>query len=244
MKRRRRKEVEMKWNVVVGTLYVGTMTGKGQEIVVVMERKKIGVLCVQETHWKGQKAREMGNGYKLYYTGEDCKRNWVAIVLTSRLKNGVLKMNRESDRLIGMKLAVDNVTVYVVSAYTPQVGTTDIEKDDFWNSLGSVMTMIPRSETVWLGADLNGHVKEGNHEEGVAEVIRRYGVGVRNNGDRIVDLATVNQLAIANTFFKKRTSRWSTCTSGGRNTQVDYILCWRIDLPKCCQRKRLQNSIS
>ena len=59
----------------------------------------------------------------------------------------------------------------------------------------------------------------------------RYGVGVRNNeGDRIVDFAAANQLAIANTFFKKRTSRRSTYTSGGRNTQVDYILCWGTDL--------------
>ena len=89
---------------------------------------------------------------------------------------------------------------------------------------------ILRSETVWLGADLNGDVGEGNH--GAVEVMGRYGVGVKNNEgeDRIVDFATVNQLAIANTFFKKRTSRWSTYTSRGQNTQVDYILCWRTDL--------------
>ena len=74
-------------------------------------------------------------------------------------------MDRESDRLIWMKLAVGNVTVNVISAYAPQVGTTDIEKDDFWNSLRSVMTKIPRSETVWLRADLNGHVGEGNYEQ-------------------------------------------------------------------------------
>ena len=100
-------------------------------------------------------------------------------------------MNRESDRLIWMKLAVDNMTVNVVSAYAPQVGATDIDKEDFWNSLGSVMTKISRSETVWLGSDLNGHVGERNH--GAAEVIGRCGVGVRNNeGDRIVDFATAN----------------------------------------------------
>ena len=80
-----------------------------------------------------------------------------------------------------------------------------------------------------MGADLNGHVGEGNH--GAAEVMGRYGVGVRNNeGDRIVDFATANQLAIANTFFKKRTSWRTTYTSGGRNTQVDCILCWRTNL--------------
>ena len=116
--KRRRKEAEMKWNVVVGTLNVGTMTGRGQKVVDVME-KKIDVLCVQKTRWKGQKAREMGNGYKLYYTGEDCKRNGVGIALSPGLKEGVLQVNRESDRLIWMKLAVGNVTVNVVSTYAP-----------------------------------------------------------------------------------------------------------------------------
>ena len=58
---------------MVGTLNVETMTDRRQKVVVVMERKKIGVLCVQETRWKGQKAREVWNGYKLYYTGEDAK---------------------------------------------------------------------------------------------------------------------------------------------------------------------------
>ena len=188
-----------------------------------IERKKNNVLYVQETRWKGQKAREMGNGYKLYYIGEDCKRNGVGIALSPGLKEGVLQVNQESDRLIWMKLAVGNVTVNVVSAYAPQVGTTDIEKDNFWNSLGSVMTMIPRSETVWLGADLNGHVGEGNH--GAGEVIGRYGVGVRNNeGDRIVDFATVNQLAIANAFFEKRTLRRLTYTSTEHASGLNYVL--------------------
>ena len=190
----------------------------------------------------------MGDGYKLYNTGEDCKRNGVGIALSPGLKEGVLQVNRESDRLIWMKLAVGNVTVNVVIVYAPQVSISDIEKKNFWNSLGSVMTMFPRSETVWLGADLNGHVGEGNH--GAAEVMGRYGVRVRNNeGDRIVDFSTANQLTIANTFFKERTSRRSTCTSGGRNTQVVTFcaggLTYKMSkTAKCCQRKRLQNSIS
>ena len=36
----------MNRNVVVGTLNVEKMTGKGQKVVDVMERKKIDALCV------------------------------------------------------------------------------------------------------------------------------------------------------------------------------------------------------
>ena len=48
----------------IATLNVGSMTGRGQEVVDFMERRKIKIMCVQETKWKGSKARELGNGFK------------------------------------------------------------------------------------------------------------------------------------------------------------------------------------
>ena len=43
--------------VRVGTLNVGTMTGRGRVLADLMEMRKAGVLCAQETRWKGNKAR-------------------------------------------------------------------------------------------------------------------------------------------------------------------------------------------
>jgi exonuclease III len=59
------------FSIRVGTLYVGTMTGKSREVVDMMDRRKLDVLFVQETKWKRSKARELGQGYKLYYTVYD-----------------------------------------------------------------------------------------------------------------------------------------------------------------------------
>ncbi|KAK3520862.1 hypothetical protein QTP70_034721, partial [Hemibagrus guttatus] len=55
----------------IGTLNVGTMTGKGRELTDMMERRKVDILCVQETRWKGSKARSIGAGFKLFYYGVD-----------------------------------------------------------------------------------------------------------------------------------------------------------------------------
>ena len=60
--------------VRVGTLNVGTMTGKGRELAGMagmMERRKVDILCVQETKWMGSKARSIGGGFKLFYHGVD-----------------------------------------------------------------------------------------------------------------------------------------------------------------------------
>ena len=39
-------------------------------------RRRVNILCVQETKWKGQKAKEVEvTGFKLWYTGETLGRN-------------------------------------------------------------------------------------------------------------------------------------------------------------------------
>jgi len=96
--------------VRTGTLNVGSMTGRGREVVDLMVRRKIQVLCVQETRWKGNSARELGDGYKLFYSGSDDKgRNLVGIVLDKDLKNNVLCVNRRNDRIISLKIQLEEI---------------------------------------------------------------------------------------------------------------------------------------
>ena len=42
-----------------------------------MERRNVDILCLQETKWKGSKARNIGGGCKLFYNGSDGRRNRV-----------------------------------------------------------------------------------------------------------------------------------------------------------------------
>ncbi|KAK3564765.1 hypothetical protein QTP86_025281 [Hemibagrus guttatus] len=58
--------------------------GKGRELADVMERRKVDILCVQETRWKGSKARSIGTGFKLFYYGVDSKRNGVGCELEEK----------------------------------------------------------------------------------------------------------------------------------------------------------------
>ena len=51
-----------KMEVNVGTLNVGTMTGKGRDSADMMVKRKVDIQCVQETRWKGSKARNIGDG--------------------------------------------------------------------------------------------------------------------------------------------------------------------------------------
>ncbi|KAK3548381.1 hypothetical protein QTP70_012138 [Hemibagrus guttatus] len=54
--------------------HVKRQAGKGRELADIMERRKVDILCVQGTRWKGSKARSIGAGFKLFYYGVDSKR--------------------------------------------------------------------------------------------------------------------------------------------------------------------------
>jgi exonuclease III len=56
-----------------------------------MIRRCVNILCVQETKWKGQKAKEVEDtGFKVWYTGTTSNKNGVGIVLDKSLKDGVM----------------------------------------------------------------------------------------------------------------------------------------------------------
>ena len=113
-------------------------------------------------------------------------------------------------------MELDGVMLNVISAYAPQMGCIREEKETFWLDLDETVEKIPRNERIVVGADLNGHVGEGNN--GDEECTGRHGLGKRNNeGQAVVDFAKRRELAITNTYFVKKPSHRVTYNSGGRN---------------------------
>ncbi|XP_068233397.1 uncharacterized protein [Palaemon carinicauda] len=166
----------------VATLNVGSMTEKGRELFDLMERRKIGVLRVQETWWKGNNARELGEGCKLYHSKANLEeRNGVRMILSKELMENLIGVNRKNDRIKSLKLRLVATIINVVSASAPQTGCTQEEKDIFWEEVDQELGIIPAKEKVIIGGDLNGHLgisREGIESEwrlGCGKVILRIG---------------------------------------------------------------------
>ncbi|KAK2918570.1 hypothetical protein Q8A73_002941 [Channa argus] len=115
---------------------------KVRELFEMMQRRKVDILCVQDTRWKGSKARSLGAGFKLFHHGSDRKRNGVGVILKEEF---VLEVKRVSDRLMMFN---------VVSGYGPQVGCELEEKEKFWSELDEVMQSFPRV-TLTCSSDAN-----------------------------------------------------------------------------------------
>ena len=138
------------------------MTGEARELVDMMQRRKVDILCVQEIRWKISKSRSLGAGFKLVYHDVHGKRNGVTVKLKEEFVSTILEVKRVSDRVMSLKTEIEGVMVSVVSGDAPQVGCELEEKEKFWNEVDGVMQSIPREERVVIGADFNGHVGESN----------------------------------------------------------------------------------
>jgi exonuclease III len=143
----------------LGSWNVGSLTGKLREIVDTATRRRVNILCVQETKWTGQKAKEVEDtGFQLWYTGKERNKNGVGINVDKSLKNGVVDVRRQGDRIILVKLVVGDKVLNVISAYAPQVGLSEAAKREFWEDLDGMVRGVSSSEKLFIGGDFHGHV--------------------------------------------------------------------------------------
>ncbi|XP_043710423.1 uncharacterized protein LOC122659376 [Telopea speciosissima] len=210
---------------------IGSLTGKSLELIDVMRRRRINVACIQKTRWKGHKAKALDD-FKLWYLGDESGRGGVGIVVDKDLKNEVVDIKRFGDRILSIKLVLDNEVINIVSAYAPQAGLDESFKLQFWEHMDGLVQGFGQGEKIVIGGDLNGLV--GRDRRGYEEIHEGYGVGERNEeGISVLDFAIAFDLCIANTFFKKRDEHLITYKSGQHASQIDFFLTKRSDRLLC-----------
>ncbi|KAL6495684.1 hypothetical protein OROGR_030247 [Orobanche gracilis] len=209
---------------------------RAAEVGEVMRRRRIHIMCLQETKWVGEKARVLAPwDYKLWYSGKDRSRNGVGIVIDKEMIDDVVEVSRKSDRIMSIKLVIGDEFLTIISAYAPQVGLDASIKQEFWEDLEEVVERIPMGEKLIIGGDLNGHV--GVSRDGFESVHGGFGFGDKNEaGNGILDFALAYDLGIMNTWFEKRDSHLVTYRNGGNASQIDFFLVrnvWRKSFNNC-----------
>ncbi|CAK1589283.1 unnamed protein product [Parnassius mnemosyne] len=151
-------------------------------------------------------------------------RNGVAIVLDENLKQRIIDVDRRNDRLMAVKLAMDNQPpLNIISAYAPQTGCGESEKEAFWDEFDDLLISMAPEELKYIGGDLNGHVGASNTT--YKDIQGKFGYGTLNkDGEQILEFCARHHLAVVNTFFNKKSEHLVTYKSGNKQSQIDYIL--------------------
>lgn len=217
-------------NMRIATWNIGSLTGRSQELANTLHRRNINICCVQELKWKGSKSRDIGRNYQLLYNGTSTTRNGIGIILDATLKQRIIRVERISDRIMYVKLALDNQPVLnIISVYAPQTGCDKNEKDLFWEGLEDLLQTIPLEERKLVAGDLNGHVGQRAPKDSVIHGDLGYGIS-NSQGFDIINVATRFNLPIVNTYFRKKDEHLITYKSGSSASQIDFFLCDRAIL--------------
>ena len=110
----------------IGSVNVSTMRKEG-EVVDMAARRHLDFCCLQETGWKGEGARKLGE-YKFFWMG--CSRgiHGVGLLVAERWIEKVLEVRRVSERLMVVRVIVGRTVLNLISAYAPQAGRPLPEK--------------------------------------------------------------------------------------------------------------------
>ncbi|XP_074377291.1 uncharacterized protein LOC141718810 [Apium graveolens] len=90
----------------------GSPTRKFLELVDMLNKRKVDVVYIQETKWKGGSTKK-ANGFKLWYSGVGNTRNDAGIMISSLLKENVVEVNRVGDRIMKLKFVVNEEVVNI-----------------------------------------------------------------------------------------------------------------------------------
>ena len=106
------------------TLNVNTMRGRVCEVVETLSHRKVDVCCIQEIRYHGGNCRTIkgkDTRYKLYWFGNDKGTACVGVLVVEEWIENVFEEQRVSDRIILVKLVVDQCVVTCLSVYAPQI---------------------------------------------------------------------------------------------------------------------------
>ena len=149
---------------------------------------------------------EGGRGYRFQANmvhGDHCEQKWSGHLDQHKsLKDGVVDVKRQGDRIILVKLVVGDLILNVISAYVPQVAHNEGTKLEFWGGLEDLVRSVPIGERLFIGGDLNGHV--GTSNTGFEGMHGGFGYGCRNQeGEDVLSFALAYNMIVANTLFRE-----------------------------------------
>ncbi|ESN91067.1 hypothetical protein HELRODRAFT_182318 [Helobdella robusta] len=136
-----------------GTWNVGTLTGRGLEVVEELQRRIVDVAALQEIRWKGEGTRFVGakgGRYKLWWKGDD-GTGGVGVMVREELVEKVLEVRRRSNGVIVLVIVFGKVIVRVISGYAPQQSRKEEEKDRFYDDVSDEIGQAGDSWKLYKG---------------------------------------------------------------------------------------------
>ncbi|KAI5639977.1 reverse transcriptase (RNA-dependent DNA polymerase) domain-containing protein [Phthorimaea operculella] len=209
----------------------GGMEDKIDEVCQMMDKRRIDVLCVNETKRKGCDTTKHGP-YVAYWSGvpstdRGCKG--VGVILSERMAECVTEFECVSPRLLWIRLKVGITRIFVLGVYAPtdlgSGGSTKAkrENEEFWDSVRDVLKNCKTNERIIMLGDFNGWV--GLKRDGYDRVLGLFGdERVNDNGKSVLEICLQWDLFVSNTMFQHKKIHTYTRAEGASRTMIDFVI--------------------
>ena len=208
---------------------------------------KIKVMMVQETRIKGEGVYKIksSNGAKLHLFNSGHKSSSYGGTGFVVDENSKVTFKPVSERISVLTAKLNNIKHVFISVYAPTNETTIKDSNDtrtFYENLSDIINTIGKNDNLVIGGDFNAKTKMPNRDPTLYKIIGKYAKSTINeNGEKLIELCSIHNLRITNTFFKHKPIHLTTWQSPAAykniidsktrkprmnpyRNQIDYIL--------------------
>lgn len=183
---------------------------------------KYDIIGLSEIRRLGNEISEYDH-FILCHTGQTPGKYGVGFFINKHLKNNIESYVGISERVALLNIRISNKPLTIIQVYAPTEAAQEEEVDTFYEDIYEAISMA--YEDYILMGDFNSKIGKPQMDEHL--VTRQYGYGERNaRGQRLIDFALENKLAIINTFYKKKPkNRWTWRSPNGQHrNEIDFIM--------------------
>lgn len=199
--------------------------GKTQIVEREMQRYRVSVLGLSETHWRGSGHYLTMAGNTIYYSGSDETTHYgVAVIVSGEWNKAVTEYRAINDRIMLIRFNTGPCKLNMFQVYAPTSVADAQEREEFFQTLSSHIERMPKKEITLVLGDFNSKVGKETISNGVCGT---HGLGNRNDsGEELIQFCQENEMIIANTWFQHHPRRIYTWISpdGKTKNQIDYCL--------------------
>ena len=201
-----------------------------------LKSKHMDLLALSESYWPGNGVTNVQGTTIVYSGNRSSHHHGVAILLSPRAKTVWEAAGSEfqpvSERILKIHLKCHLSYTSIISVYAPTNPTDSTSEsaqpsEIFYDQLQSTSSSVPPSDLLVIMGEFNA--REGSDNSNWRSVLGPHGIGECNeNGKRLLDFCTSNQLLVTNTWFQHKLLHQATWFRNGDHSRtghmIDYVL--------------------
>ena len=190
----------------------------------------ITVMMLQETRIIGQGVHEIkpsdGENFLLYNSGHPNRSYGGTAFLLAKetVTRSKVSFQPISERISTLKMIANKKKYCFISVYAPTNDSTVKDPDKtrtFYEKLSDIIAKIDRNTCIVIGGDFNAKTKMRNKDQLLNIIIGNYAKSdINENGEKLIELCSLHNLRITNTFFKHKPIHQTTWTSPPKHKKV------------------------